>query len=136
MAYNIALQFEDGVTRIVEARDDQLVIDAAARAGVILPFGCRDGNCGACKSFCEAGQYKHQAYSYNAMTTREARQRYVLTCKMVALSDCAIRVPSASHACNVQPPRCASKPKRTACTRGLTGTLNAAVVVSAARNRL
>ena len=103
MPHKVAFSFEDGVTRIVEARDDQLVIDAAARAGVILPFGCRDGNCGACKSFCEAGQYKHQAYSYNAMTTREARQRYVLTCKMVALSDCAIRVSSDSNACNVQP---------------------------------
>ena len=103
MPHKVAFNFEDGVTRIVDVRDNQLVIDAAARAGVILPFGCRDGNCGACKSFCEAGQYKLQAYSYNAMTTREARQRYVLTCKMVALSDCAIRVLSASHACNVQP---------------------------------
>ena len=103
MPHKVAFSFEDGVTRIVEARDGQLVIDAAARAGVILPFNCRDGNCGACKSVCEAGQYKHQSYSYNAMTTKEARQRFVLTCKMVALSDCTIRVASSSDACNVQP---------------------------------
>src|SRR5215510_14342485 len=103
MPHKVAFSFEDGVTRLIEARDGQLVIDAAARAGVILPFNCREGNCGACKSVCEAGQYKHHAYSYNAMTTKEARQRFVLTCKMVALSDCAIRVSSESHACNVQP---------------------------------
>jgi benzoate/toluate 1,2-dioxygenase reductase subunit len=103
LPHKVAFNFEEGVTRIIEARDEQLVIDAASRAGVILPFSCRDGNCGACKSFCEAGQYKHQAYSYNAMNTREARQRYVLTCKMVALSDCAIRISSTSDACNVQP---------------------------------
>lgn len=103
MPHKVAFSFEDGVTRIIEARDNQLVIDAAARAGVILPFNCREGNCGACKSYCEAGQYKHQPYSYNAMTTREAKQRFVLTCKMIALSDCAIRISSGSDACNVQP---------------------------------
>ena len=47
--HRIALNFEDGVTRFIEARADELVADAAYRVGVNIPMDCRDGACGTCK---------------------------------------------------------------------------------------
>ena len=41
MVHRIALSFEDGVTRFIEARSDELVADAAYRAGLNIPLDCR-----------------------------------------------------------------------------------------------
>lgn len=49
MAYNIALQFEDGVTRIILCEATELVADAAYRQKINIPLDCRDGACGTCK---------------------------------------------------------------------------------------
>ena len=49
MAHNIALNFEDGVTRFVDCRPDETVADASYRVGINIPLDCRDGACGTCK---------------------------------------------------------------------------------------
>ena len=56
MSYNIALQFEDGVSRIIPCDADELVCDAAYRAKINIPLDCRDGACGTCKCHCESRQ--------------------------------------------------------------------------------
>ena len=38
MSYNIALQFEDGVTRIIPCDPNELVADAAYRAKINIPL--------------------------------------------------------------------------------------------------
>ncbi|WP_455873671.1 2Fe-2S iron-sulfur cluster-binding protein [Rhizobium yanglingense] len=48
-SYRIALNFEDGVTRFVECRDGEKVLDAAFRNKINLPMDCSDGVCGTCK---------------------------------------------------------------------------------------
>ena len=62
MAYNIALQFEDGVTRIIPCDANELVADAAYRAKINIPLDCRDGACGTCKCHCESGDYTLGVY--------------------------------------------------------------------------
>ncbi|MCA3649352.1 MAG: ring-hydroxylating dioxygenase ferredoxin reductase family protein [Methylobacterium sp.] len=101
--HRIALNFEDGVTRFIEARADELVADAAYRVGVNIPMDCRDGACGTCKCQCESGDYSLGSYIEDAMTEDEAREGFVLTCQMKAKSDCVIRIPAASTACKVKP---------------------------------
>ena len=101
--HRIALNFEDGVTRFIEARADELVADAAYRVGVNIPMDCRDGACGTCKCQCESGDYSLGSYIEDAMTEDEAREGFVLTCQMKAKSDCVIRIPAASTACKVTP---------------------------------
>ena len=49
MPHSIALNFEDGVTRFIEARDGETVADASYRLGINIPLDCRDGACGTCK---------------------------------------------------------------------------------------
>ena len=102
MAYNIALQFEDGVTRIVPCEADELVADAAYRAKINIPLDCRDGACGTCKCHCESGEYEMGVYIEDALAEDEAAKGYVLTCQMTPKSDCVVRVPASSAACKTE----------------------------------
>ncbi len=102
MAHRIALNFEDGITRFIEAKAGELVADAAYREGVNIPMDCRDGACGTCKCQCEQGDYTLGSYIDDAMTEDEAAQGFVLTCQMKAQSDCVIRIPASSAACKVK----------------------------------
>lgn len=102
MPYNIALQFEDGVTRIIQCDADELVADAAYRAKINIPLDCRDGACGTCKCHCESGSYTQGVYIEDALTDDEAARGYILTCQMKPASDCVIRVPASSAACKTE----------------------------------
>jgi benzoate/toluate 1,2-dioxygenase reductase subunit len=103
MSHKIALNFEDGVTRFIDAKLGETVADAAYRQGINIPLDCRDGACGACKCFAEAGQYDlGEEYIEDALSEDEAEQGYVLTCQMRAESDCVIRVPASSEVCKTQ----------------------------------
>ena len=57
MSYNIALNFEDGVTRFVSCNEGETVLDAAYRAQINLPMDCSDGVCGTCKGACRQGDF-------------------------------------------------------------------------------
>lgn len=103
MSYKIALNFEDGVTRFIETHADETVADAAYRQGINIPLDCRDGACGACKCFAEAGKYDlGEEYIEDALSEDEAAMGYVLTCQMRPQSDCVIRVPASSEVCKTE----------------------------------
>lgn len=103
MTYNVALNFEDGVTRMIEVDEDELVTDAAFRHKINIPMDCRDGVCGTCKCRCEEGEYELDFYMDEAMTEEEAEQRFVLTCQMTVQSDCVLAVPASSAVCKAAP---------------------------------
>lgn len=105
MRHHIALQFEDGVTRFIDANPTETVADAAFRQGINVPLDCRDGACGTCKCFAESGQYTMGEYIDDALTEDEARQGFVLTCQMRATSDCVVRIPASSSVCRTQQAR-------------------------------
>lgn len=99
-SYRIALNFEDGVTRFVECRDDEKVLDAAFRNKINLPMDCSDGVCGTCKCRAESGAYDlGDDFIDDALTADEAAGGLVLTCQMKPSSDCVIAVPTTSAAC-------------------------------------
>lgn len=103
MSHKIALNFEDGVTRFIDTNVGETVADAAYRQGINIPLDCRDGACGACKCFAEAGQYDlGEEYVEDALSEEEAAQGYVLTCQMRVESDCVVRVPASSDVCKTQ----------------------------------
>ncbi|WP_219061818.1 benzoate 1,2-dioxygenase electron transfer component BenC [Pseudomonas sp. UMAB-08] len=103
MSHKIALNFEDGVTRFIDANPSETVADAAYRQGINIPLDCRDGACGTCKCFAESGEYDlGQEYIEDALSEEEADQGYVLTCQMRAQSDCVVRVPASSDVCKTQ----------------------------------
>lgn len=100
MTYSIALNFEDGVTRFIDCKAGEKVLDAAFRQRINLPMDCSDGVCGTCKCHCETGTYDlGDDYIEDALSEDEAQERQVLTCQMVPQSDCVIAVPVPSSAC-------------------------------------
>jgi benzoate/toluate 1,2-dioxygenase reductase subunit len=100
MTYSIALNFEDGVTRFIDCKEGERVLDAAFRQRINLPMDCSDGVCGTCKCHCETGAYDlGDDYIEDALSEDEAQERQVLTCQMVPQSDCVIAVPVPSSAC-------------------------------------
>ncbi|MEN5225489.1 MULTISPECIES: benzoate 1,2-dioxygenase electron transfer component BenC [Pseudomonas] len=103
MSYQIALNFEDGVTRFIEAAGHETVADAAYRQGINIPLDCRDGACGTCKCKAESGRYDlGDNFIEDALSEDEIAEGYVLTCQMRAESDCVIRIPASSQLCKTE----------------------------------
>ncbi|MFC3609463.1 benzoate 1,2-dioxygenase electron transfer component BenC [Stutzerimonas tarimensis] len=100
MHYTIALNFEDGVTRFIDCKPNETVLDAAFRNRINLPMDCSDGVCGTCKCRCEGGEYEMgDDYIEDALSEDEAARGQVLTCQMVPASDCVVAVPVPSTLC-------------------------------------
>jgi len=100
MCYTIALNFEDGVTRFVDCKKGEKVLDAAFRNKINLPMDCSDGVCGTCKCRAESGAYDlGEDFIEDALTEDEAAEGLVLTCQMVPSSDCVLSVPAAAASC-------------------------------------
>ncbi|MGM9490379.1 benzoate 1,2-dioxygenase electron transfer component BenC [Ideonella sp. YS5] len=99
MPHQIALRFEDGVTRFIEANPTETVADAAYRQGVNIPLDCRDGACGTCKCLAESGPFEMGEYIEDALSEDEAARGFVLTCQMRAKGNCVVQVPASSSVC-------------------------------------
>src|SRR5215207_2744746 len=102
MSYNIALNFEDGLTRFIESNPGETVADAAYRQGINIPLDCRDGACGTCKAFCESGEVDPGVYIEDALSEDEFEQGYVLPCVMKPKSDLVLKIASTSEVAKTQ----------------------------------
>ena len=100
--YQVALAFEDGVTRFITCTDDQTVADASYRARINIPLDCRDGACGTCKAFCESGEFDRGVYIEDALSPDEFEQGYVLPCVMKPKSDLVLKIASTSEVAKTQ----------------------------------
>lgn len=96
MSHQVALAFEDGITRFFECEDEQTVADAAYQARINIPFDCRDGACGTCKAFCESGDYEEGDYIEDALSEDEADQGYCLPCQMFPRTDLILQIATTS----------------------------------------
>ncbi|RWO20078.1 2Fe-2S iron-sulfur cluster-binding protein [Mesorhizobium sp.] len=63
------------------------LLDAALRAGVPYPHGCRTGECGACKSRLIAGEISHGHCDPNALSVDERQAGLILPCRAHAKTD-------------------------------------------------
>src|ERR1700733_14907013 len=102
MAFNVALNFEDGVTRFIPCGQDETVADASFRAGVNIPMDCRDGACGTCKCHAESGDFDAGTYIEDALTEQEAAQGYALACQMRPHGDLVVSIAASSTACRIK----------------------------------
>lgn len=102
--HNVALQFEDGVTRFISVAQDETLSDAAYRQKINIPLDCRDGACGTCRAFCESGSYDmpEENYIEDALTPEEAEQGYILACQCKPTSDAVFKIAASSDVCKTQ----------------------------------
>ncbi|MFC9981141.1 benzoate 1,2-dioxygenase electron transfer component BenC [Gordonia sp. NPDC127522] len=103
--HQVALSFEDGITRFIMCREDQTVADASYRQRINIPLDCRDGACGTCKSFCESGDYDGGTYIEDALSDDESAQGYALPCCMTPRSDLVLQIPATSDIAKTQAAR-------------------------------
>ena len=73
---------------------DEAILPAAIRQGVGLPYGCRDGACGSCKSRLIAGRVIHGAHQLKALSVAEEEAGFILTCCATPQSDCVVEARS------------------------------------------
>jgi CDP-4-dehydro-6-deoxyglucose reductase, E3 len=87
MTFKVTVQpadLEFDVTR------DEPILAAAIRAGVGLPYGCRDGACGTCKSRLIEGRVIHGAHQAKALSDSEEETGWILTCCATPQTDCIV----------------------------------------------
>jgi CDP-4-dehydro-6-deoxyglucose reductase len=70
--------------------EDETVLAAAIRAGVGLPYGCKNGACGSCKGKVVEGTIQHKPHQARALSDQEKLQGYALMCCAVPEGDLVI----------------------------------------------
>ena len=87
MSFNITIQ-PSGHQFSAEA--DETLLEAGLRHGYTIPYGCRDGVCGACKGKVVEGVVEHGEYKPFALSDAEKDAGIALFCKAKARSDLVI----------------------------------------------
>lgn len=85
--FTITLQ---GSGRIFTAAPGEIVLEAAQRAGVALPYSCRAGVCGSCKATLLAGQCDYPRNPPVALSGSAVAQHAMLLCQAVPTTDLLI----------------------------------------------
>ena len=87
MTFNVVVQPAGLAFEVVR---DEAILPAAIRAGVGLPYGCRDGACGSCKSRLLEGRVIHGAHQAKALSAAEEQAGWILTCCATPQTDCVV----------------------------------------------
>src|SRR4051812_45993674 len=91
MAQRHTVRFEPvGVE--IEVGEDETVLQAAFRQGVMLMHGCKEGQCSACKSFLLEGEVDLERYSTFALAEYEQEEGYTLLCRAHAFTDLEVEL--------------------------------------------
>jgi len=69
---------------------DEPILAAAIRQGIGLPYGCKDGACGSCKSRLLQGRVIHGAHQQKALSAAEEEAGLILTCCGTPQTDCVV----------------------------------------------
>jgi CDP-4-dehydro-6-deoxyglucose reductase len=91
MSFQVTLQ-PAGRSFTVDA--DESILPAAIRQGIGLPYGCRDGACGSCKTRLLEGRVVHGTHQAKALSDAEEAEGWVLTCCARPLVDCTLQARS------------------------------------------
>lgn len=75
-----------------ECSEEESVLGAAIRAGLVLPYGCRKGNCGTCKAQILEGEADLEIESAYSISEFEREQGFTLLCSAFAVSDLTIEM--------------------------------------------
>jgi CDP-4-dehydro-6-deoxyglucose reductase len=91
MSFAITLQPSG---RTFDVARDEPILTAAIRHGVGLPYGCKDGACGSCKSRLLSGRVIHGAHQAKALNAAEEDAGLILTCCATPQTDCVVEARS------------------------------------------
>jgi propane monooxygenase reductase component len=75
-----------------EVDEDETVLNGAFRQGLMLMHGCKEGQCGACKSFLLEGEVDLDRYSTFALPDYELDEGWTLLCRAHAVEDLEVEL--------------------------------------------
>ncbi len=75
-----------------DCADDETVLAASMRADLMIPYGCRNGACGTCKSRIISGEIDYGAHQATTLTDSEKKQGMALLCVGRPRSDLVLEV--------------------------------------------
>jgi propane monooxygenase reductase subunit len=76
----------------IEVDEDETILSAAFRQGLMLMHGCKEGQCSACKSFLLDGDVDLDKYSTFALPDFEEAEGWILLCRAHPYSDLEIEL--------------------------------------------
>jgi len=76
--------------RTFSVEEGEAVLEAAMRNGIVLPYGCRNGACGACKGKVLEGRVDYGQYAAHILPEFEKKYGYALFCQAKPLTDLVI----------------------------------------------
>jgi propane monooxygenase reductase subunit len=76
----------------LEVDEDETILSAAFRQGVMLMHGCKEGQCSACKSYILDGEVDLDRYSTFALPDFEEAEGWTLLCRAHPYSDLEIEL--------------------------------------------
>ncbi len=86
--------------RTFEVSEDETILDAALRQNVILPYGCRSGNCGTCQVKLVSGGFHYPHGDPPGLTDDEDG---MLICQAIPTSDLLIKGHLLERAAEIEP---------------------------------
>ena len=96
------MQLASDADQRFECDADDTILSAALRANLILPYGCRDGACGSCKSRLIEGDVRHAAFQSSALSDLEQKQGYILPCVARPVTDITLSCREVRRAGDIQ----------------------------------
>jgi propane monooxygenase reductase component len=76
----------------IECGDEETVLEAAFRQGYNLAYGCREGQCSACKCYLLEGEVDLLPYSTFALSESEEENGYTLICRALPVDDLVVEL--------------------------------------------
>ena len=76
----------------IEVDEDETILNAAFKQGIMLMHGCKEGQCSACKSFLLDGEVDLDRYSTFALPDFEEAEGYTLLCRAHPMSDLEVEL--------------------------------------------
>ena len=77
----------------MEVAEDQTILRAAFEQGIMLPHGCKEGQCSSCKAFMLDGEdIELEKYSTFSLPDFEKEEGYTLLCRTHAYEDLTIEL--------------------------------------------
>jgi CDP-4-dehydro-6-deoxyglucose reductase len=70
-----------------DCEPDETVLSAAIRAGIGLPYGCKNGACGSCKGKVIEGSVVHKAHQQRALSEQEQAAGQALFCCAITAAE-------------------------------------------------
>ena len=76
----------------IDCGEEETVLDAAFRQGYNLAYGCREGQCSACKCYLLEGEVELLPYSTFALSESEEANGYTLLCRALPYEDLVVEL--------------------------------------------